>query len=321
MYYVLELKRNEKLNDRMMNLSDIYIHALKKLDGFNKTNILKAIELANNDVVETLDDFIDFINFNIEDKRFENISQPFKKELIKNAVEKAIKHKDDIVHYVNPKDGSFPKKIDTKQFASLPLFMYKGNLENLKRKSILITGSPEVSDNAKLASEYIGKVLASNGYNILSSFSNECEENAIKGCKEAKGVSTFILPHNIENLTSEEIKIIQNELNAKRSMIISGFDYVSSNSESNEKSIKYTIALADCIIIPQISNADYIFDSIREYSKSDIPIYLLKYKTKNAIEYDCIRLLESLGVMYLTSNNVLKQIKDSIGEAIESDFE
>ena len=37
----------------MINLSDLYICALKKLDGFNEKNILKAIDLANIDVVET----------------------------------------------------------------------------------------------------------------------------------------------------------------------------------------------------------------------------------------------------------------------------
>lgn len=284
-------------------------------------NILKAMNLAKNDVVETLDDFIDFINFNIEDNRFENITQPFNKEIIKKAVENALKNKDNIVHYVNPVDESFPKKMATEQMGKLPLFMYKGNLEILKRKTILITGSTTVSDNARLASRYIGKLLASNGYNILSSFSNECEQNAIKGCKEAKGVSTFILPHSIENLTFEENEVVQNELDSKRSIIISDVDYALSNAESVENAIKYSMALADCLIIPQIRNADYLFDLVEKYLKSDNLVFLIRYKTKNKIEYDCVRALESLGVMYLTSNNVLNQIKNSIGEAIEDDFE
>lgn len=45
----------------MMSLSDIFINALMKLDGFTEENILRAINLANNDIVETLDDFIDNI--------------------------------------------------------------------------------------------------------------------------------------------------------------------------------------------------------------------------------------------------------------------
>lgn len=299
----------------MMNLSDIYICTLQKLDGFNEKNILKAIDLANNDVVETLDEFIDFINFNIEDSRFENITQPFNKEIIKNVVEIVLKNKDKIVHYVNPSDSSFPKSLPIEEIEAPSLLKYKGNLENLKRKTILITGSHTVSDNARLASEYIGKVLASDGYNILSTFSNECEQKAIKGCKEVKGVSTFFLPHSIEYLTSKEIDVIQNELDSKRSMIISADDRDQANANSVENACKYSMALADCMIIPQISNTDYIFDYVKKYLKSDKPVFLVKYKTRTIKEYNSIGALESLGVMYLSSNTVLKQIKDTVGEA------
>lgn len=300
-----------------MNLSDIYICALKKLDGFNEKNILKAIDLANNDIVETLDDFIDFVNFNIEENRFEKITQPFTKEIIKKVVEKALKNKDNMVHYVNPSDSSFPKSFPVEEKEKTSLLKYKGNLEILKRKTILITGSPTVSDNARLASEYIGKSLASDGYNILSTFSNECEQKAIKGCKEAKGVSTFFLPHSIEHLTSKEMDVIQNELDSERSMIISADDDALANAKSIENACKYSMALADCMIIPQISNTDYIFDYVKRFLKFDKPVFLVKYKTRTIKEYDCIKALESLGVMYLSSNTVLNQIKNTVGEVFD----
>lgn len=300
----------------MMNLSDIYICALKELGGFNEKNILKAIDLANNDVVETLDDFIDFINYNIEDRRFENITQPFSKELIKKVVEKTWKNKDNIVHYVNPLDSSFPKSLSVEEIETPSLLKYKGNLENLKRKTILITGSPTVSENAKLASEYVGKILALDGYNILSTLLNECEQKAIKGCKEAKGVSTFFLPHNIEYLTSKEIDVIQNELDSERSMIISADDYALANAKSIENVCKYSMALADCMIIPQISNTDYLFGHVKKFLKSDKPVFLVKYKTRTITEYDNIKALEAFGAMYLSSNTVLNRIKDTVGEAL-----
>ena len=301
-----------------MNLSDIYICALKRLDGFDEDNILKAIELATNDIVETLDDFTDFINFNIEDNRFNNITRPIKEEIIKKAVEKTLRNKDSIVHYVNATDDIFPKRLPIEYMNSIPLLKYKGKLENLKRKTILITGSPSVSNNARLASEYIGKVLASKGYNILSSFSNECEKNAIKGCKEARGVSTFFLPHSIEHLTSEEKDDIQNELDSERSVIMSFDDYVLANAKSIENACKFSTAIADCMIVPQISKKDNTFDYIKKFLASDKPVFLVKYKTNNKKEYDCIKALESLGVMYLSSNTVLKQIENTIGVAIDN---
>ena len=49
----------------------------------------------------------------------------------------------------------------------------------------------------------------------MSTFSNECEQKAIKGCKVVKGVSTFFLPHSIEYLTSKEIDVINLIKNSK----------------------------------------------------------------------------------------------------------
>lgn len=302
-----------------MSLSDIFIYALKKLDGFTEENILKAIDLANNDVVETLDDFIDFINFNIEDNRFANITHPFKESLIKKAVEKAIINEDNIVHYANATDERFPKKIFSEQVEGISLLKYKGNLDNLNRKTILITGSPTVSGDARLASEYIGKVLAINGYNILSTLSNECEQNAIKGCKVAMGISTFYLPHSVEHLTNKEKDVIQHELDTNRSLIISADDNTLANIKTRENAYKYATAFADCMILPQISSDDYLMGYVETYMALDKPVFLVKYKSKSNKEYDCIRKLESLGVMYLSSDTIYKQIKDTIGTAIVDD--
>lgn len=297
-----------------MNLSDEYIYALKQLDGFDKGNILRAIELANNDIVETLGDFIDFINFNIENNKFSDITKPFNYETIKKAVDKAIKNKENIVHYLNTADGWFPKQLPEDLMKESSLLKYKGNLEILCRKSVLITGSQEITNNAKLASKYIGKVLASNGYNILSSFSNECEQNAIKGCVEADGVSTFFLAHDIEHLTTNEKDVIQNNFELVRTIIMSADDNILPTIKSVDNAYLYVTALADCMIIPQINESDYFMDYVEKYLESDKPVFLIKYKTKNNKEYDCIKTLESLGVMYLSSNTVLNQIKNTVGE-------
>ena len=45
-----------------MQLSEIYIYALEELKDFDEEAIEKAILLAKKDVVETVEEFIDFIN-------------------------------------------------------------------------------------------------------------------------------------------------------------------------------------------------------------------------------------------------------------------
>jgi hypothetical protein len=45
------------------------------------------------------------------------------------------------------------------------------------------------------------------------------------------------------------------------------------------------------------------------------PVFFIKYKTGNGIEYDCAHTLTPLGVKYISGNNALIQIKETIGEA------
>jgi len=77
-----------------MKLNDIYISALKELNGFDEDAIEKAILLAKNDVVETVEEFIDFVNFNIEEKKFpNNATNDYTKSLTPNLshLKKSIK--------------------------------------------------------------------------------------------------------------------------------------------------------------------------------------------------------------------------------------
>ena len=71
-----------------MQLNDIFIYALRELNGFDDNAIDKAVCLANNDVVENVEEFIDFINFNIEEGKFPLIKQPFSERTIRKAIEK-----------------------------------------------------------------------------------------------------------------------------------------------------------------------------------------------------------------------------------------
>lgn len=74
-----------------MELSDIFICALKELNGFDDKAVDKAIDLAKNDVVESVEELIDFINFNIEEKKFPQITNPYAESVIRKAVETARK--------------------------------------------------------------------------------------------------------------------------------------------------------------------------------------------------------------------------------------
>ncbi len=300
-----------------MRLSDIYIYALKELKGFDEEAIEKAILLAKNDVVESVEEFVDFINFNIEEKKFPQIAQPFDVRVIKNAVDKAKKNKGHIVHYVSVATGDYPEKILHSNIGILSPLWYKGNIENIERKTIMITGSSSVTNNAKLASKYFGKLFAANGYNILTSFSEGCEQSAILGCIEASGSSTFFLPHSIEPLSYKEKKVISRELETGRCTLISASLSLKANEDSILDSYRYITAISDCLIVPQLSSNDTAIFLVRKFLAANKPVFFINYKTGGGAEYDCANNLTPLGLKYISSNTALKQIIVEIGESEE----
>lgn len=298
-----------------MQLSDIYINALKELDGFDEEAVEKAILLAKNDVVETIEEFIDFINFNIEEKKIPHITQPFNSDIIRKVVEKVRKNEGQIVHCVSVTAGSYPQKLLQSQIRILSPLYYKGSLKNLARKTIMITGSSSISNNAKLASKYFGKLFAANSYNILTSFAEGCEQYSILGCIEASGFSTFFMPHSIEHLSTKEKEIIQGELEAGRSTLISACNISRANESTIEDTYRYLTAVCDCLIVPQLSSNDIVIQFVRNYLALNKPVFFIKYRTGDGTEYDCTHALTPLGVKYISSNTALKQIRETIGEA------
>lgn len=295
-----------------IGLKDIYINALKGLKGFDDSAIEEAISLAQNDVVENIEEFIDFINFNIEEKKFPQIIKPFNERIIKEAVEKVKRNEGQVSLYVSTKRGDYPLKLLKSNIEPLSPLSYKGNLKNVDRKTIMITGSSFITKNAKLASKYFGKLYARSGYNILTSFAEGCEQNSVMGCLEACGRSTFFLPHDIDSLSDTEKKIIQKELGTGRTALISFFK--SSNATINriEDLYSYLAAITDCLIVPQLSASDAVMDLVRKCLKVNKPVYFIKYKTGKGDEYNCSHLLR--GIKYLTSDTA-SHVKVAIGEA------
>lgn len=302
-----------------MRLSDIYIYALKELKDFDEEAIEKAIILAKNDFVETFEEFVDFINFNIEDNKFPQITQPIDVHVIKKAVDKAKQNKSQVAHYVSIATGGYPKKIMRSNIANLSPLWYKGSLENIERKTIMITGSSSITNNAKLASKFFGKLFAANGYNILTSFAEGCEQSSILGCIDASGISTFFLPHCIEPLSHKEKKIISRELQTGRSTLISASLSLKANEDSILDTYRYLTAISDCLIVPQLSSNDTAILLVQKFLAANKPVFIIRYKTGDGSEYDCANILTQLGAQYLSDNTALKQIKDVIGDAEETD--
>ena len=300
-----------------MVLDNIYIYALGELDGFDKDAIETAILLSKDDVVENIEEFIDFVNFNIEDRNFPQITKPFDEETIKKAVDKARKNEWKNVHCISATADNYPQKLLQSFSGHFSELSYMGRIQNTERKNILITGSSSITKNAKLASKYFGKLFASNGYNIITSFAEGCEQSAILGCVEASGISTFFLPHSIEHLSAKEKRVIHGELEAGHSTLISASNLPKANLDTIENTYRCLMALSDCVIVPQLSFDDDVLRYIINYLDSDKPVYFIKYKSGGDSEYDCSYFRNMRKVKYISSDTALRDIKDDIGVARE----
>ena len=303
-----------------MELDNIYIYALNELDGFDEETVEKAILLAKDDVVETIEDFIDFVNFNIEDRKFPHIEKTFDEGTIKKAVDKARKNEWKNVHSISTASENYPQKLLQSLSGHFPELSYMGRLKNIDRKTILITGSSNITKNAKLASKYFGELFASNGYNIITSFSEGCEQSSVLGCIEAAGIRTFFLPHSIEHLSAKEKKMIQGELESGRSTLISASNLQKANDDTIENTYRYLMAISDCVIVPQLSFEDDVLRYIMNYLNSDKPVYFIEYKSGSDAEYDCSYFQNMRKVKYISSKTALSKIKDAIGGARELIF-
>lgn len=300
-----------------MELDNIYIYALNELDGFDEEAIEAAISLAKDDVIETIEEFIDFVNYNIEDRKFPHIEKPFDEGIIKKAVDKARKNEWKNVHSISSTSQNYPLKLLQSFNGYSPELSYMGRIKNTERRTILISGSSCITKNARLASKYLGKLFASNGYNIITSFAEGCEQSAILGCIEALGISTFFLPHSIEHLSEKEKGMIQGELESGRSTLISASNLPKANEDTIENTYQYLMAISDCVIVPQLSFNDDVLRYIMNYWDSKKPIFFIEYKSRSNAEYDCSYFQNMRKVKYISSKTALQEIKDAIGGARE----
>lgn len=295
-----------------MKLSDIFLSAIRELDGFDEYAVEIAIKLAESDVVETIEELVDFVNFNIEEGRFPQINAPYEERIIRKAVEKARTEENKKVHLIDSDSDNYPAKLIHSNGNTLATLTYKGNLKNLDGKIIMITGSPTATNNAKYAAKYFGKLFASNGYSILSSLSGMCEQHSVKGCSEAKGKSIFFLPHNIESLTVREKAIIPTEMETGRSTLISVCQASRANDVAIETTNRYLLALADCLIVPQLRLKDNVLKLVKQFLLAEKPVFFIDYEKGGGIEYDYNLGFNSLGVKYLSNDNAVEQVHNAI---------
>lgn len=295
-----------------MPISDIYIYALRHLEGFDEEAIETAISLAKYDVVEDNEDFIDFVNFNIEDRKFPHITKPFKIHDIEKAVDIAKENESYMPHYIDASSPMYPKKILQSSIANRATLSYIGDLKNIERKTIMITGSSAITENAKQASTYFASFFSKHGYNILTSFSDGCEKSAFSGCVKASGFSTFILPHSIEYLSEAEKGMILPEIMVGRSTIISASKSKVVNKRTRDVSYRYLAAILDCLIVPQLSFDDDVINLVINCLMLKKPVFFIRY-TRKGNEYDCESSLLPLGLRYISSITALYHVSKTIG--------
>lgn len=275
--------------------------------GFVEDNISNIIDLAKYDVVETNEDFIDFINYNIEDGKIPYCSTPFTKATLLKAIDnghkaymKSTRFGLNILTY---SDSRYPKNIKTcedglESFSAPDIIQFMGNIELLKKKSILITGTDQPSIEAIYASMFLGKLL-SQTYNIITCLTPGCERVAYDAVEENKGNSTLLFAQKIETLSRAEGQIINKCLRQKRGLCLAY------QGKRKEERGYILAALADCIIVPECYAIDDAFKICRYGIKMGKPVFYVEGESYNVLK-------ELYGAKPITSSNALIKIRETI---------
>lgn len=285
--------------------------------GFGENIISDIIDLAKHDIVETNEDFIDFINYNIEDGKIPYCSTPFTKTTLLKAINnghktymKSTKFGLNILTY---SDNRYPKNIKTyedklESFSAPDIIQYMGNIELLKKKSILITGTDQPSIEAGYASRFLGKLL-SQTYNIITCLTPGCERIAYDAVEENKGNTTLLFAQKIETLSKTEGQIINKCLRQKRGLCLA---YQGKHCKQIEERDHIIAALADCIIVPECYTMDSAFEICRYGIKMGKPVFYFETESSNELNAFYRKNLLELGAKPITSSNALKKIKEAI---------
>lgn len=199
---------------------------LQQVKGLGNKSILEFAKSGDIDTMEDLEVRLQ----NIKKGRFAKLTG---KELqcanrtARRIIEACENNGIGILSYFEPQYPSILRNcVDEKGKPDPPIVLYyRGNLSALKRPGVAVIGTREPTENGKKAAIFFSKILAKQGFNIVSGLAIGCDAAGHRGAMDADGITTAFLSTSLswESIYPKENLPLAKEIVEKGGLLLSEY--------------------------------------------------------------------------------------------------
>ena len=305
-----------------MALTTRHIIALQKITGFGDKTVRTMVELSENVSIDTDKELWTFINEVVSSGKLPRLKKPLDYDAVASAIAMAdsiLERSERLdIKAVSFKDPEFPKNllstIDESGQPSVPIILYyKGDISITKRKGVAIIGTREPTSEGIQAGLYFGKILAEQGYNLVSGHAIGCDAAGHKGALSAEGgVTTAFLAHGLDSVYPEENRQLAQNIIDNGGLLMSEYEIGKGINRYNIVGRdRLQAALADATIVIQSSEKGGTMHAANTTLLANKPLFCVKYKdylgSNEKVKGNT--LLTTKGARWLSSANALLDIE------------
>lgn len=240
-----------------------------------------------------------------------------------------------ILSYFEPQYPSILRNcVDEKGKPDPPIVLYyRGNLSALKRPGIAVIGTREPTENGKKAAIFFSKILAKQGFNIVSGLAIGCDAAGHRGAMDADGITTAFLSTSLswESIYPKENLPLAKEIVEKGGLLLS--EYYMGQTCGKFSFVardRLQAGLSYATLTIQTGIMGGTMHAINATLAARKPLYMVKYNyledLRNPKSQGNIKLLGEGVAKPITSENIDEVIKEirakmnQVGYVTQKDF-
>lgn len=317
-----------------MALRTEILMTLQQIKGLGNKSIL---EFAKSVDIDTPEDLVERLQ-HIKNGRFAKLTAAELQSANRTALKiiEACENNDiGILSYFEPEYPSILRScVDEKGKLDPPVVLYyRGNLSALKKPGIAVIGTREPTENGEKAAMFFSKILAKQGFNIVSGLAIGCDAAGHRGAMDADGNTTAFLSTSLswESIYPKENLPLAKQIVEKGGLLLSEY-YIGQTcgkfSFVARDRLQAGLSYATLAIQTDIKGGT--MHAINATIAARKPLYMVKYNypedLRNAKSQGNIKLISEGVAKPITSENVEEVIKEiqlnmnQVGCGTQKDF-
>lgn len=223
-------------------------------------------------------------------------------------------------------DNNYPKNlletVDEKGKLSIPLVIYfKGDIKVADKTGIAIIGTREPTLQGIQVGEYLGKVFAAEGFNIVSGLAFGCDAAGHRGALNCEnGVTTAFLANGLDSIYPEENTDLAEKIVNRGGLLISEYHigtYATRYNLVARDRLQAAMSAATVVIQTGVNGGTY--HAANATLRAHKPLFCVKYTSADIMENANVlgntELVNRKGAhaCWLSSSNAVGTIREALG--------